>query len=58
MPKALWGWPLMIVLSCLIFAGDTRYRSPADPFVIMLVAAGVSAALSRWRRAPIASAAA
>jgi 4-amino-4-deoxy-L-arabinose transferase-like glycosyltransferase len=58
MPRALWAWPLMIVLSCLVFAGDTRYRSPADPFVILLIAAGISAAISRWRRAPIASAAA
>jgi 4-amino-4-deoxy-L-arabinose transferase-like glycosyltransferase len=39
LPRAMWTWPLMIVISCLVFEGDTRYRSPADPFFILLAAA-------------------
>jgi hypothetical protein len=49
LPWQLWTWPLVIVLSCVIFAGDTRYRSPSDPFFILLAAAGVSLAVDRWR---------
>jgi 4-amino-4-deoxy-L-arabinose transferase-like glycosyltransferase len=49
MPKALWAWPIVIVLSCSIFEGDSRYRSPCDPFFVMLAAAGVSLAWERWR---------
>jgi 4-amino-4-deoxy-L-arabinose transferase-like glycosyltransferase len=54
MPKALWAWPIVIVLSCAIFEGDSRYRSPSDPFFIMLAAAAVSLAWQRWR-APLRS---
>jgi 4-amino-4-deoxy-L-arabinose transferase-like glycosyltransferase len=46
-PWAVWAVPLLIVLSTLPFAGLTRYRAPADPFLIMLAALALLAA---WRR--------
>jgi hypothetical protein len=47
-PLALWGCPLLILLSVIWNEGSTRYRSPADPFFILLAALG---ALSLWARA-------
>jgi 4-amino-4-deoxy-L-arabinose transferase-like glycosyltransferase len=43
-PRAVWGVPLAVVLPTLVFDGGTRYRSPADPFVVLLAAAGLVAA--------------
>jgi 4-amino-4-deoxy-L-arabinose transferase-like glycosyltransferase len=43
-PLALWGCPLVIFLSTVFLEGSTRYRSPADPFIVMLAALGVLAA--------------
>lgn len=40
-PWALWGCPLVVFLSTVFFLGSTRYRSPADPFVVMLAALGI-----------------
>jgi 4-amino-4-deoxy-L-arabinose transferase-like glycosyltransferase len=40
-PPALWGCPLAILLSAVPFLGLTRYRLPADPFFVLLAAAGV-----------------
>ncbi len=37
-PLALWVCPLVIYLSTAPLLGLTRYRSPADPFLIMLAA--------------------
>jgi hypothetical protein len=37
------------VLVTVFFLGSTRYRSPADPFLIMLAAGGVLAAWSAAR---------
>lgn len=48
-PWALWGCPLAIILSTLLFAGLTRYRAPADPFFVMLAAIGLLAAWGRIR---------
>lgn len=42
-PLALWGCPLVIFLSTVFLEGSTRYRSPADPFIVMLAALGVLA---------------
>jgi 4-amino-4-deoxy-L-arabinose transferase-like glycosyltransferase len=44
-PPALWGCPLVVYLSTVLLEGATRYRSPADPFIIMLAAL---APLSAW----------
>jgi 4-amino-4-deoxy-L-arabinose transferase-like glycosyltransferase len=37
-PLALWGFPLVIFLSTVLLEGSTRYRSPADPFLVLLAA--------------------
>ncbi len=50
-PRALWGCPLVIYASTVLFLGLTRGRSPADPFLIMLAALAVVAAADRfWTR--------
>jgi 4-amino-4-deoxy-L-arabinose transferase-like glycosyltransferase len=57
-PWAVWGSPLVILLSALPFAGLTRYRSPADPFFVILAAVGLIALARqvRGRRLPSAPA--
>ncbi len=42
-PWALWLCPAMLLLSVLPWSGLTRYRVPADPFLLLLVTAGVVA---------------
>ena len=46
-PPAFWGVPLTIVLSFIFVEGSIRFRSPADPFVVMLAAAALTVAGSR-----------
>ncbi len=46
-PLALWGCPLAIYLTTAPLLGLTRYRSPADPFLIMLAAAAL---MHGWQR--------
>jgi 4-amino-4-deoxy-L-arabinose transferase-like glycosyltransferase len=41
-PAAFWGVPVTIVLSFIFVEGSIRFRSPADPFVVMLAAATVT----------------
>jgi 4-amino-4-deoxy-L-arabinose transferase-like glycosyltransferase len=48
-PKALWACPAVILLSCVLLEGSTRYRSPADPFFLLLASLGL---LAVWRRLP------
>jgi 4-amino-4-deoxy-L-arabinose transferase-like glycosyltransferase len=50
-PKAVWGCPAVILLSCLLLEGSTRYRSPADPFFLL---AAAPALVAGWRRWPAA----
>ena len=52
-PPALWGCPLAVCLSTVLIIGATRYRVPADPFIIMLAAVGL---LAVWRRVAVLSA--
>lgn len=52
-PPALWGCPLAVYLSTVLIIGATRYRVPADPFIIMFAALGV---LAVWRRVAMLSA--
>ena len=52
-PVALWGWPLAVCLSTVLIIGATRYRLPADPFIIMFAAVGL---LAVWRRLAVLSA--
>ncbi len=52
LPAAFWACPVILGLASIFFLGATRYRAPADPFVIMLAAVGLVAA---WRRMRTAS---
>jgi 4-amino-4-deoxy-L-arabinose transferase-like glycosyltransferase len=52
-PAALWWIPALILLSSLFILGATRYRSPADPFLILLAALAISTGWTRLvRREP------
>jgi 4-amino-4-deoxy-L-arabinose transferase-like glycosyltransferase len=42
-PWAFWLCPLALLLATVFVIGATRYRSPADPFIVMLAALGVTA---------------
>lgn len=46
-PPAFWGVPLTIVLSFIFVEGSIRFRSPTDPFVVMLAAAALTTAGGR-----------
>jgi 4-amino-4-deoxy-L-arabinose transferase-like glycosyltransferase len=46
-PPWFWLFPLLLWLSVAIAIGATRYRTPIDPFLILLAAG----ALTSWRRA-------
>ena len=46
-PAALWAAPLLFLLTAIPLIGDTRYRSPADPFLMMLSAGGLVALARR-----------
>jgi 4-amino-4-deoxy-L-arabinose transferase-like glycosyltransferase len=48
-PLAFWACPLVIVLSCTFVFGLTRYRAPADPWVVLLATLGLLAAVRRVR---------
>jgi 4-amino-4-deoxy-L-arabinose transferase-like glycosyltransferase len=49
-PWALWACPGIVVLSSVLLTGETRYRAPADPFLVMLAAAGLVAMQRRRTR--------
>jgi 4-amino-4-deoxy-L-arabinose transferase-like glycosyltransferase len=42
-PWAFWACPLALIAPTLLFLGLTRYRVPADPFVLLLAALGALA---------------
>ena len=46
-PPWFWLFPLLLWLSVAITIGATRYRTPVDPFLILLAAAAIT---SRWPR--------
>lgn len=48
-PRALWACPLLVLLPSVLTLGDTRYRSPADPFLVILGALGALATARRIR---------
>jgi hypothetical protein len=54
-PRALWVFPALIVLSTMFLEGDTRYRSPADPFFVLLVALALVSFARRLRPRAVAS---
>lgn len=51
-PPALWGCPLALFLSTVFLEGGTRYRSPADPFLVLAASAAVLWAAERVARRP------
>jgi 4-amino-4-deoxy-L-arabinose transferase-like glycosyltransferase len=46
-PAALWLCPVLVLLPSVVLLGNARYRSPADPFVVMLGSLGV-VQIARW----------
>lgn len=46
-PAAFWFCPVVLFAPNLLIAGLTRYRSPVDPFLIMIAALGLLAAWDR-----------
>jgi 4-amino-4-deoxy-L-arabinose transferase-like glycosyltransferase len=48
-PRAFWACPVIMFLSCVPFEGDTRYRSPVDPFLLILAAFALRSAWQRRR---------
>jgi len=49
-PRAFWACPVLMFLASAVIAGSTRYRSPADPFLVILVAVLAATALQPRRR--------
>ena len=45
-PRWLWLMPVLMLLSVMFVVGETRFRAPVDPFVVLLAAL----ALTGWRR--------
>jgi hypothetical protein len=52
LPWAFWACPLVLAVPSILFLGATRYRSPADPFVVMLAALGLRWLLGRRSTIP------
>jgi 4-amino-4-deoxy-L-arabinose transferase-like glycosyltransferase len=46
-PRALWLWPLIAFVTAVVLEGTIRYRSPADPFLVLLAALALTD--RRWR---------
>ena len=47
-PAFVWGVPLLLLLPALAIYGLPRYRAPIDPFLVMLAAVGLVAAVDRF----------
>ena len=52
-PRWLWLMPVLMVLSVMFVVGETRFRAPADPFVVLLAALAVSKFAARAATARI-----
>lgn len=51
-PRWIWAIPVLFALSVLFINVETpRFREPIDPFIVLLAACAVSAAVARVRRA-------
>lgn len=46
-PRWLWLMPVLMLLSVMFVVGETRFRAPADPFVVLLAALALSRAAAR-----------
>ncbi len=49
-PRWLWLMPVLMLLSVMFVVGETRFRAPVDPFVVLLAALAVSALPRPGRR--------
>jgi 4-amino-4-deoxy-L-arabinose transferase-like glycosyltransferase len=49
-PWTVWLCPVLLLLSTLLVIGLTRYRSPADPFIVILATLGLGALGRRMPR--------
>jgi 4-amino-4-deoxy-L-arabinose transferase-like glycosyltransferase len=54
-PAWLWLVPVLLLLSATIVVGETRFRAPIDPYLVLLAALGADAALTWFRRPADAS---
>ena len=55
-PRWLWAVPILLALSVIFVNSETpRFRSPIDPFLIMLAACALVSTSARVRRVPVAS---
>jgi len=46
-PRWLWLMPVLMLLSVMFVVGETRFRAPIDPFVVLLAALAVAALTGR-----------
>lgn len=53
LPWEAWAVPLVLLASAIFISGNMRYRLPADPFVLLLDAAAICAAVRRGKRSAI-----
>jgi 4-amino-4-deoxy-L-arabinose transferase-like glycosyltransferase len=49
-PGWLWLVPVLLLLSATVVVGETRFRAPIDPFLVLLTALGADAVLTWFRR--------
>jgi 4-amino-4-deoxy-L-arabinose transferase-like glycosyltransferase len=54
-PAWLWLAPVLLLLSAAVVVGETRFRAPVDPFLVLLAALGADAVLTWFRRPADAS---
>jgi 4-amino-4-deoxy-L-arabinose transferase-like glycosyltransferase len=54
-PLFIWAYPLLALLSVAITVADMRLRMPAEPFLVLLAAAGLYGVTGRLRRSDAAS---
>jgi 4-amino-4-deoxy-L-arabinose transferase-like glycosyltransferase len=59
-PRGFWWCPALLLLASVFIIGSTRYRSPADPFFLILAALALTDGWRRLRgrRSPVPSTAA
>jgi len=48
-PLYVWLFPVLIVISVVLISGSSRYRTPVEPFLVLLAALAVDAGWRRWR---------
>lgn len=46
-PRALWAVPLLVVAGTVATLGTARYRSPVEPFLVLLAAMAIAAVVDR-----------